>query len=491
MSETFGQSYLVHAVTGTTGNPILEQIRALGSEVVLALFRLVKIAIVHRIDNDAVTQTLERTHASIADFCAAVGMNASLTFLDDTVFVCGQLLRASRGVYQSALELGELLERAGVSEISIEPQVAEADLKKLALTISTALRDPSRRAQAAGAPIPHVTLRKKDPVLARRVRPSALSVKERILRVYASALVVMRRFFASVGAGASVVPHRVKRLGQSLVGLADLGDPAMLGMTAMATAHRDAPSRAVHTAILAVIVARQFTTDRLDLARLATAALLADIGRAALAGSDHEEKLTALDEEAESRVPHATSELCITTGGINFPNALRTATTFETTWMERADTLGPPYEGGLAPLLQSRLLVMIRALFDRLAPRDHREAVSPLEALRALAADPDVDPALLRALVRAVGVVPAGSVVELDTKAWAVVIAESKDERALDRPRIVVVTDPNGRALVRPREVDLGVEGGPRIVRVLGPSCSKFNVARLFLGPDSPSSSTA
>src|SRR5262245_15761335 len=99
----FGQSYLVHAVTGTSGNPIVEQIRGQGADVVLSIFRLVKIAMVHHIQNDAVTQTIERTYATIAEFCATVGMNASLTFLDETVFVCGQLLRASRGTYQSAL----------------------------------------------------------------------------------------------------------------------------------------------------------------------------------------------------------------------------------------------------------------------------------------------------------------------------------------------------------------------------------------------------
>lgn len=479
--RAFGTEYLVYAVTGTAGNPVLEQIKSQGAEVVLAVFRLVKIAMVHHIDNDAVTQTIERTHPSIVDFCAKVGMPASLTFADDTVFVCGQLLRASRGTYASALELAQLFDRCGISEVTFEPAVTPDDLRELALVMSVALRDPARRSFAVNAPLERITLHRKDPSLSARERPSALPVKERIVRLYASALVVMRRFLSQLAAGATVLPQRVKRLGQSLVSLSELGDPAMLGMTAMATVHRDAASRAVHSAILAVVVAREISRDRVALARLATAALMADTGSVLLGGTERQDRLIPLSEEDNRRVPHATGELCITSGGVNFPSALRSVITFETTWAERESELGPPHEGVLTPLVQARLLAMVRALFDHIAPRTTDTASSPLDALRKLAEDPAQDPLLLRALVRALGVVPVGSVVELSNKAWAVVIAPSEDENALDRPRIAVVTEPSGRTLARPREVDLSAGGGLKIVRVLGPSTARFNVTRIFL----------
>ncbi|MBK8252491.1 MAG: hypothetical protein IPK82_07465 [Polyangiaceae bacterium] len=484
MSEkvsSFGHEYLVHAVTGTAKNPILEQIKNQGAEVVLAVFRLVKIAIVHHIDNDAVTQTIERTHRMIVDFCATVGMNASVTFADDTVFVCGQLLRASRGTYGSALELAQLLEKCSISEVSFEAAVTPDDLKELALVLSIAIRDPARRTFAVDAPLMHMTLRRKDPVLTKRERPSALPLKDRIVRMYASALVVMRQFLMHVASGATVLPQRVKRLGQSIVSLSETGDPAMLGMTAMASTHRDDAGRAVHCAILAVVTARKITNDRLSLARLATSALMADVGRTLVAGSERYERLVKLSHDEEERIPAATSELCITTGGVNFPNALRTAITYETTWLERSEALGPVYDGIWTPLIQARLLAMVRKLVDLVAPRDTSDARSPLEALRMLAQDPEHDAVLLKALVRAVGVIPLGSVVELESRAWAVVIGESRNEMALDRPKIAIVTDPNGKTLPKPREVDLGADKGPAIVRVLGPSTAKFNVTRLFL----------
>lgn len=93
-----------------------------------------------------------------------------------------------------------------------------------------------------------------------------------------------------------------------------------------------------------------------------------------------------------------------------------------------------------------------------------------------------MDPGLLRVLLRAVGVVPTGSVVELSTREWAVVLSESKAPGALHRPRIAIVTNASGRALPTPREVDLGLGGDSiRIVKVLGPSAAKLNVASVFL----------
>jgi hypothetical protein len=56
------QDFLAHCVAATTGNPLLEQIRDKSSEAALAVFRLVKNALVHAIDNEAVVQTIQQSH---------------------------------------------------------------------------------------------------------------------------------------------------------------------------------------------------------------------------------------------------------------------------------------------------------------------------------------------------------------------------------------------------------------------------------------------
>jgi hypothetical protein len=89
----------------------------------------------------------------------------------------------------------------------------------------------------------------------------------------------------------------------------------------------------------------------------------------------------------------------------------------------------------------------------------------------------------LRFLVRALGITPTGSVVELDSGEWAVVAGPSRYPEAWSRPYLCVVTDARGRALEHSRDLDLGApseRGSARVVKVLDAERARFNVARAF-----------
>src|SRR5689334_17886667 len=106
----------------------LEEIRDKGSDVVLGVFRMLKNSLVHHIGNDAVRATVKDSHQILTDFSAIVGGAVSLTFVDETIFVCGQLLRASRSIYESAMEVGRLLGAASVSEVAFAQECTAEDL---------------------------------------------------------------------------------------------------------------------------------------------------------------------------------------------------------------------------------------------------------------------------------------------------------------------------------------------------------------------------
>jgi hypothetical protein len=90
----------------------------------------------------------------------------------------------------------------------------------------------------------------------------------------------------------------------------------------------------------------------------------------------------------------------------------------------------------------------------------------------------------LRLLVRAVGVLPTGTVVELEGGEWAVVVGPSSYAEAFPAPSLRLVTDRRGRALDVSGLLDLGdpILGArrPRIARVVEPEQARFNVARVF-----------
>ena len=94
-------------------------------------------------------------------------------------------------------------------------------------------------------------------------------------------------------------------------------------------------------------------------ALLAMAALMSDVGRVRITGSSGD-KFVQLSDDVEKAIPALTSSLCISTGGVNIQNALRTVTAFECNYMERQELLGPIYKRTMSPMVQSKVLFVFR-----------------------------------------------------------------------------------------------------------------------------------
>lgn len=473
------EDFLGQCTAQSLGNPMLDQIRSRSSEVVLTLYRFAKNVLIHAIDNDAVAEAAESLAHTMSAFAGEIGGAATVTLTGDSTFVCGQLLRASKSVYESAMELTQLLSKVGVSECSFERAVTAADVIAFGRALGLAFRDPEQRQSLLEAKLSHVTLRQVDTRLKKRQNEADLPIEERIVQLYATALVVMRGFYSDIAKGVTILPHKVKRLAQRIVVLGDIDDVALLGMTAMSRAHRDDAGRAVQSAILAFSIGRQLTRDRVELAQLVMAALVADMGRSRVLGLKRREQLVPLAEDEDARVPAATAVACLATGGVNPANALRTAAVVEASWLARATAIGPLWEGSKAPLLASEILALVGALLDGVAPRDTRRPLTPMEALEAVVTRSRADRSLLRLLVVAMGVLPMGTVVELATGEWAVVRGSSK--HAVHLPVLRLVTDRQGRALDEPVTLDLGEAKSQRIARVVDAERTRFNVARALI----------
>ena len=474
------KDFLAECAVAAGANPRLDRIRDRSAEVVLAVYRLLKNALVHAIDNDAVQETARTSAEVLGSFAAEVGSAATLTFVDDSVFVCGQLLRASLQVFHSAPEPALLLGPASVSECAFDAAIGQRDLVELARAFATSVRDGGQKGYLLGARLANVVVRKADGQVARRQHDDDLSPSERVVQLYATALVAMRAFYEETAEGVTLLPHKVKRLAQRLVMLAEAEDPALLGMTAMARAHRDDAGRAVQTAILALAIGRQITSERVALSQLVMGALMADAGRARVAGAHRADLLAPLSDGEEARVPGASALVGLTTGGVNPWSAARCCAVVEAAWSERAALIGPPWSGALGVTLMGQILCLARELLDAVAPRDTRRALSPADALAQVLASSTADRTLLRVLVRAVGLLPVGTVVELEGGEWAVVVASS--ERQALQPVLRVVTDKKGAALEAPTTLDLGQHGVTvRIARVIEPERARFNVTRAFV----------
>ncbi|XXX78539.1 DnaJ domain-containing protein [Sorangium sp. So ce134] len=437
-----------------------EQARDLAASVVQALFRLVKLSTLHAIDNQAMVRQVEETVSVVQDFGQRSGHNVSILFTRGSVFVSGQLLKANRAVYEGALELGDILGRCGYSEIGIAKDVRASDLYALASALAEALR--SAKPALADRPAPRVRLRAVDEEVLRREVAVDREGDETtaIVRTYATAIVILRRFYDDLRQGRYTLRQGVKRITQRLVDLSANETPAFLGVTALRNQNHDDAGRAVNTAILSLAMARQITADVVLLQRLSMAALLFDIARPRLTGAAKSGAgglVPQLSEQQDADVPAGTAVVLTALGLVNEPSVMRTVLAYEAHWVRRQAALGPVYRGLRQPTLQARILATARAFNDLLTPAPGEAPLSADEAIAKLeqeASDP-ADRTVLRLLVGALGIFPTGTLVELSTGEVALVVQTPAHPARYSQPRVRLVLDASGGPIGRALEVDL------------------------------------
>ena len=458
-------------VTNDAGEGVRrEHARELGAGVVIAIYRLAKLAQLHDLANQAFTRQLEQTHQIIGDYCLRSGSNVNVLFAHKAVFVAGQLLKGSRHTYEAASELGELFERLGGSELYIQRDLTREELLAFSEQISN-----SYRGQRFRAPTSKIRLRPvADNARLRGLELESLSEDQRIVRMYASAVVIMRRFYEDLQASRYILPRRIKRIAQSLVDLSDGSTPSFLGVTEVRNANFDEAGRAVNTAILAVSMAREVTQDRALLSQIAMAAMMHDVARPramalsqaagpAMAGMQGP---STLSEDQEDRLAAGAAAVLTALGRVNEPSITRTVLAFEALWIRRQTWLGPVYWGARAPTLHAKLIAVARRYNDLLTPEPGIEPQPPDYAVAALSEelkDPQ-DRTVLRMLVSALGLLPMGTVVQLSTGEVAEVVRGPRGPG--EKPRVRVVMDANGQQ-IQPVEIELTQDPHRLVARVM------------------------
>lgn len=445
--------------------------RELGTTLALQLFRLIRVGQFHALDNMAVIQQLEQTVEAITAFSTQSHEPLSLLFSRGTVFVSGQLLKASRAEYEAALELGSMVEALGLSELIIAPEVNADDLRELVRIFQPGAKPEVEDGRLC--PAPTIRLRRVESALLRD--EDELSPEEQVLRSYASCVVVMRRIFDNLARGRYELPHQAKRLAQRLVSLSEGDAPAFLGVTAVRTLNHDAAGRAVNRAILAVCMGRQVTDDLAALSRIAMAGLFLDAAQPLLSG------LTALpegapqialqlSEEQQQKLPASTALVLTALGHLRPASMVRSVIAYEAHWLRLRALLGEPYGGARKATAAARIVATAHRFNELMSPDlvASRQA-TPDEVIAWLRyeARDGTDHAMIALLIGALGIFPSGTAVELSSGERGVVLQSPESPVDFVRPTVQLVIDPQGRTVEPPVAVDLRLDGSRQVVSVV------------------------
>ena len=423
-----------------------ERGRAAAVNVVLAIYRLAKASMLHASNNDVIAQLIRATQSSVTECCELLNASsASVLFTGDTVFVNGQMLRATRQAYEACTELAGILEAGGVAEVTLPSRVTSEDLAALAHALAESIRKQLGPGGLKDARCGAIVLRAMEASSGEQATEQ--SSGDPALRTYTAAVVVVRELHGQIKAGKLHLPQRVKRVAQRLISYAEDDKHGLMAFLGTQAVGADLATTAVNCAILTSAMGLHAQADRPTVTALAMAALLHDVGDLRLQAG-------AKPGTREPGRTAASSVVALTALGPMQPaSVMRTVMTYEAQLFSRA---GGTDDAG-QPAFASRCLAAARAFLEALSPAAGRPGVSFDEAVRRLekGAHGATGGVALKLLIGALGFFVPGSAVELDTGEVAVVTALPASFGHAAQPPVSIVCGANLAPLQTARGVDL------------------------------------
>lgn len=196
------------------------------------------------------------------------------------------------------------------------------------------------------------------------------------------------------------------------------------------------------TAVWAVALGRELGLPQANLKSLALGGVLLDIGKCKLPKHLLEKAAPLTEEELlkiHDHVKLSLEELALLEAPLGINQHVRDMVAAH---HERHNGLGYPQglQGGAIPLF-ARIAAIADCYDAMTSERPYADSLSPYQALKKLYQwrDEDFQAELIEEFIQALGIYPAGSLVELNSGEVAVVVAEGRERRL--RPRVLMLLD--------------------------------------------------
>ena len=287
---------------------------------------------------------------------------------------------------------------------------------------------------------------------------------------FSQAMVGARSLLTTTTLQGGLEMRHAKRVVQPLVDGAFAKEPVVVGLTTLGRHDEYTYAHAVNVTLVAVTMGHYLQMDRRALADLGAAALLHDVGKAAVANEikNRLEDFTEEERAAAARHPLEGARLLAESTALN----ATTLRCMRVAMEHHANADGSGYPA-LPPRWRVSMLARLVAVADCFVSlqthRSERGAeITPSGALGMMLGplSAKFDPALLWALVQTVGFYPPGQLVELDDGSIAIVLAPNIEDLA--RPHVHLITGPKRMALETSEAVELRpIPRGMSVLRAL------------------------
>ncbi|MFO7553365.1 MAG: HD-GYP domain-containing protein [Haliea sp.] len=263
----------------------------------------------------------------------------------------------------------------------------------------------------------------------------------------------IEEIFQQAAGGAALDVVRVKRSVEPMIDSISRNPDACIWLARLKQQDHYTYQHSLGASVWAVALGRQLGLPRSDLRSLAIGGLLFDVGKLRVDPEllSAERQLTPEElQEVRNHVIHG-AEMIDATGLMNTD-----VIAMVTHHHERHNGTGYPQglRGDEIPIF-ARIAAIVDCYDAITSHRPYARAISPCTAIKMLhnAKDVDFQAELVEEFIQAVGIYPAGTLVELSSGEVAVVVAEYRTRRL--RPRVMVLLDADKQPLTSMRTVDL------------------------------------
>ena len=447
---------------------------------------LVRQLAVHDKANAAVQQVLTELARDVFEL-RRTAPTVAIVFAEGHTFVNGVWVRSTGRAWESSVFLTETLAKLSARGVRFGPNATAAEL----LALTELLRESANKKEIEKRDSEDIGIRDIR-LIAKEDKDEDEEESERSKFRQVAAEVLEEGMLSLDTSSAKLdvfLRRRQRALVLRLVQIAEETPEDLLVLTAVRDAAMSPVAHNLMVTILSVALGRLTDFRRRDLVRLGVCALSHNVGET-LVSDGMIERERALTEEERARAeqhPLLGMAHLLEHFGYEIPIVERALASAE--HHLSPDGGGYPEIGHTNPHAFARVIA-VADVFNALAsPRPHRAAFPPDQAMKLVnrRSVKQLDPLFVRQFTRLVGRYPPGSLVELDTNEYALVLGPGHGLKPLIRPRVLLLTDPNGLELGKPVVVDLGERHERRrawlrtIVRTRDPSKLAAPVSRCML----------
>ena len=440
---------------------------------------------IHADTNRAVEMALaelERDHQALLGSDAAV----VCVFAEGHTFINGVWVRTTGRAWDSAQSLTSALGMRNARGVRFEARAGRAGLLEMTRKLReyAAQKEPSDvRSEDTGVPGVQLLLKPEEETTKDRA-----GLRRAAQDVFKEALLALDRQAAPV---MSIYQRRRQRaLILKLVQMAEETPEDLLVLTTVRDATLPQVAHNLMVAILAISAGRLMDFRRRDLIRLGVCALNHNVGEALLPDGllAAERKLKPEERAHLEQHPLLGFQHLVGEYGFEIPIIERALASAEH-HLAFDGRAGYPLIGHEPPHVFSRIIAIADVFNGLSSERPHRASFPPDQSMKLVtrASGKRLDPQLVRLFLRMVGRYPPGSLVELDTGEYGVVIGPGRGLEPLTRPRVLLLTDVDGYELDMPVVRDLGERHERRrawlrtVVRTRDPARLAAPVSRFLL----------